>query len=399
MSPAFRRFLAEDGGRLAQERRARSSRSGHSANIPAGTTTSKISGLETETLALARKVLYVEGVGGQIDKGAWEKLPPTMRLEDFNHTFVWQRANQFLIGRIWSSVDGKGRARYPMVVCAHYSGATLSWGLERVLPGLVELEKSCRAAKTAAEVPDTCSDRARTALRGTLSQAGPNAAPAARCRGGALKHFVDDAVFGPNQQGWQRIIYGLQNRMAAFTTAKFDARDATAWAQHTRVPVAAGSPEQALLLWNEFFATQNLTAGAYPFHPGRGAILAGCDLRGTVVAGIFRPVRAVADALPMATEVPYELDEAFKSKAKRILADFQHADGLESLGKIRCGRDVIRRLEFIHAAMVQGQGLALAKMAGPAGSVFGCSTNPRRIENDGRSRPRHISTWRLNTAI
>ena len=240
MSPAFRRFLAEDGGRLAQ--RAGVLALGAFGKHPGWDDHVEDLGLETETLALARKVLYVEGVGGQIDKGAWEKLPPTMRLEDFNHTFVWQRANQFLIGRIWSSVDGKGRARYPMVVCAHYSGATLSWGLERVLPGLVELEKSCRAAKTAAEVR-TLLDRARTALRGTLSQAGPNAAPAARA-GGALKHFVDDAVFGPNQQGWQRIIYDLQNRMAAFTTAKFDARDATAWGNTPGCPLPPAPPSR-----------------------------------------------------------------------------------------------------------------------------------------------------------
>ncbi|HXD01138.1 MAG TPA: hypothetical protein VN048_17505, partial [Verrucomicrobiae bacterium] len=115
MSPAFRKFLAEDGGRLAQTQ-GRFLALGAFGKHPGWDDHVEDLGMETETLALARKVLYVEGVGGQIDKGAWEKLTPALRLDDFNHTFVWCRSNQFLIGRIWSSVDGKGRTRYPMVV-------------------------------------------------------------------------------------------------------------------------------------------------------------------------------------------------------------------------------------------------------------------------------------------
>jgi hypothetical protein len=329
MSPAFRRFLAEDGGRLAQAP-GRFLALGAFGKHPGWDDHVEDLGMETETLALARKVLYVEGVGGQIDKGAWEKLTPALRLEEFNHTFVWHRSNQFLIGRIWSSVDGKGRARYPMIVCVHYSGATLSWGLERVLPRLVELEQACRTAKTAAEVRALL-DRARTALRGTLSQAGPNAAQAALAPD-ALKHFVEDKVFGPNQQGWQRIIYDLQNRMASFTTAKFDPKDTTAWAQHTRVPVGAGSPEQVLLLWNEFFATRidRQVPTLFIRASGQPWLDVIC---GEPSSQEFFCLRALPDALPMTTDVPYDLDDAFKSRTKRILADFLRADGLESLGK------------------------------------------------------------------
>jgi hypothetical protein len=199
-----------------------------------------------------------------------------------------------------------------------------------VLPRLAELEQACRAVKTAGEIRALL-DRARSALRGTLSQAGPNAAPAAPAPD-ALRHFVEDKVFGPNQQGWQRIIYDLQNRMAAFTAAKFDPKDATAWAQHTRVPVAAGSPEQALLLWNEFFATR--IDRQVPTLFIRALDQPWLDvICGEPSSAEFFCLRALPDALPMATDVPYDLDEAFKSRARRILADFQHADGLESLGQ------------------------------------------------------------------
>jgi hypothetical protein len=53
----------------------------------------------------------VNGIGGQIDSGAWEKLEPAQQLPDFNHIFVWQRSGQILVGRLWSSSDGKGGTR------------------------------------------------------------------------------------------------------------------------------------------------------------------------------------------------------------------------------------------------------------------------------------------------
>src|SRR5438445_5721850 len=95
-------------------------------------------GLETESLNLAKTLLYVKGIGGQIDSGAWEKLDLAQQLEGFQHLFVWQRSGQILVGSLWSSSDGKGRKRYPMVVCLHFIGVTLNWALKQALPALAE---------------------------------------------------------------------------------------------------------------------------------------------------------------------------------------------------------------------------------------------------------------------
>ena len=100
-------------------------------------------GLETQSLILAKTILYVNGIGGQIDSGAWEKLDATQQVPAFNHIFVWQRSGQFLLGRLWSSSDGKGRTRYPMVVCAHFAGVTLGWALKQGLPVLADLAEGC----------------------------------------------------------------------------------------------------------------------------------------------------------------------------------------------------------------------------------------------------------------
>jgi hypothetical protein len=98
-------------------------------------------GLETGTLNTAKVLFYVEGIGGEIDAGAWEKLDESQRLSAFKHIFVWHRPGQLLIGRLWSSSDGKGRTRYPMVVCAHCTGVTLAWALDHVLPRALRLSR------------------------------------------------------------------------------------------------------------------------------------------------------------------------------------------------------------------------------------------------------------------
>ncbi len=76
-------------------------------------------GLETPSLVTFKRLLYLEGIAGNLATGAWEQLDDAARLRGFNHLFRWQRGDQFLLGRIWSSRDGKGRAHFPMILCAH----------------------------------------------------------------------------------------------------------------------------------------------------------------------------------------------------------------------------------------------------------------------------------------
>src|SRR4029079_11585679 len=101
MSDFFKKFLLEDARRLSPSGRyvalaAFGKHPGWDDHI-------EDLGLETDSLILARNVLYVQGVGGQIDTGAWEKLKDEHRIAAFNHTFIWLRGDQFLLGRMWSS--------------------------------------------------------------------------------------------------------------------------------------------------------------------------------------------------------------------------------------------------------------------------------------------------------
>src|SRR5204863_1992020 len=166
MSDFFKKFLLEDPRRLSPTGRyvalaAFGKNPGWDDHV-------EDLGLETQSLNLAKTIFYVNGIGGQIDSGAWERLDSSQQVATFNHVFVWQRAGQLLLGRLWSSSDGKGRTRYPMVVCVHCSGISLSWALNQVLPRLEQIEQACLAGHSAAEVRAILG-RYRAELRNAVS--------------------------------------------------------------------------------------------------------------------------------------------------------------------------------------------------------------------------------------
>lgn len=281
-------------------------------------------GLETESLIIAKTLFYVNGIGGQIDSGAWEKLDASQQLSAFKHLFLWQRSGQFLIGRLWSSSDGKGRKRYPMVVCTHFVGVTLGWALKQALPALAELEEALVRTNSAEEVRALL-NRKRTALRETL--------PSAQIQGEyapvapeTLERILQDGGEA-NREGFLRVLYQGKSQFGAFAPGKFNPRTQTSGlrAQQIRVPASGANPEQTLLFWTRFFLTQvdqsvpllltlpleanwlDATAGEPESHE-------------------FFCLRASPKAVPLVSEVPYSFDTAFRQGATTFLTRFQQGE-------------------------------------------------------------------------
>ena len=75
-------------------------------------------GLESPQLINAKRIFYVQGMSGNIDSGAWDHLSEEDQLKHFRHVFAWRVGDDLIVGRLWSSSDGKGRKRYPMIVPA-----------------------------------------------------------------------------------------------------------------------------------------------------------------------------------------------------------------------------------------------------------------------------------------
>ena len=107
-------------------------------------------GLASERLVHVRRRLYVEGIARNVELGAWDKLEPVQTLPEFHHLLVWRTARDVVVARMWPSRDGKGRARYPMVVCAQCCGLSLAWALGHLPAALEDIERRSVAAATAA---------------------------------------------------------------------------------------------------------------------------------------------------------------------------------------------------------------------------------------------------------
>jgi hypothetical protein len=261
-------------------------------------------GLETESLLLAKQVLYVNGIGGQIDSGAWDKLRENERLPEFKHIIVWKRGDAFLLGRIWSSRDAKNRTKYPMIVCAHCLNVPLHWALINVLPALEEVEKLCKSTDSAEEVRDIIR-QTLTQLRRSLGSA-----PASQEDVKPIA-FIDRLGLGDAQEELFRIMYYVCTRLVrCLPGATREARDDVTPGQ-IRLPAASGLAQETLAFWCQFLESQ--------FGTGVPILLALPLLErwldatsGEPNAQEFYSLRATPEVLTIAAEVPYDIDDEFR---------------------------------------------------------------------------------------
>jgi hypothetical protein len=271
-------------------------------------------GLRTESLVRAKALLYVQGIANNISSGAWEKLDGARRLQGFSHFFLWQANEQFILGRLWSSSDGKGRTRYPMVLAAHGLRVPLSWALEFVAPHLERLREQCASTRNRAEVAAHL-DQARRELRQRLAAGKPSGPPT-----DLLARFTGDPQFGPRQEGLFRVLYQVQQQCAAFAPGQFNPRQDTDHlrSQDLRVPAAGRNANEIFTPWTRLLRTQvDAAAPLLLLWPVAEPWL-------DIVLGEPTPEQmfclcATPATLPCVSEIPFAFDETFRSKAQATL--------------------------------------------------------------------------------
>ena len=121
-------------------------------------------GLETESILTAKRLLYLQGIAANISAGTWEQCEESKRLPTFDHVFRWQRGDQYLLGRMWSSRDGKGRTHFPMILCAHIAGKPAPRA-EDVRQCLEAMRRQCLETVSAGTVREVLAEGLRS-LRG-----------------------------------------------------------------------------------------------------------------------------------------------------------------------------------------------------------------------------------------
>jgi len=197
-------------------------------------------GLETESLVAAKKHLYIDGIGGQISSGAWEKLDAYQQIP-FRHLFIWSRPPQVLVGKLWASRDGKGRSLYPMMVCAHAIGLSLEVALEGIPPCLEHIHDIAIATKSTDEVLGIIT-HFRDALRAWIGEVG-EAQPVMDVAG-----FLSRIEFAAANDGLSKVLAEVRG-----SGSRARAGDP---ARHFRLPGSAATPELSLGFWEHFLATQ-----------------------------------------------------------------------------------------------------------------------------------------------
>lgn len=288
-------------------------------------------GLETEALVQARRVLYSEGLGGNIESGAWDKLEDGQRLPGFGHIVIWRKGWDLLIARLWSSSDGKGRSRYPMVLCVHCSAIPLTWAIKEVLPRLEKAQTRCEETPKASDVREIVQAtrlKLRTALTASLKEIGSwhgddvvaDRELARLAESPQLQSYTAPSG-SPPRTGLMRILYQVDREMAAFAAGSAKEKKsamASARAQQIRVPSCGVAPGEAGRLWIGVLL-ETLADGV-------GIMtIQSLDQRWLDVivgepgtANLFC-MRASDKTIPLTSDVPYTLDAEFLARGQALV--------------------------------------------------------------------------------
>lgn len=258
-------------------------------------------GILDHTLSALKQGLYDHGIVTNIDTGAWERLSSEQRLPEFDHLIVQSVDQDLVLGRCWSSIDGRGRAKYPMLLVIRCQAAPTDWQFSHVLPQLEKLGETCRAATT--------SDAVHSAVS-MLNQ---------RLAGEIGAVSGESAVLPPpttTQDELTRLMYALDANTGFINRHPAKSISATTGLRVTSNPVAVLQEIQG---WLGLLRRWIAPSISLLFIAARGQpwldIIVGQHDGGTVFC-----LRATPQALPLVRDIPYEFNDAFRARAAAVFS-------------------------------------------------------------------------------
>lgn len=267
-------------------------------------------GLETDRLVGLRRVLYTEGINGNIDRGAWKKKDGAEEPIPFGHSFIWRFGRDGIVGRLRASTDGRGRALYPIVLAADVVDIPILDAAASILPVLQETENQL-VATTSADAARQIIHQAANRVRAIGASAVVSPAPAQH----GLSSMADHEDFAPDRSGFHRVMYQIERDVGPLTGEA----PAGGRAHHIRVPRCAATPEEALFRW--------LNAAGRLFPAGWMLMVIAPDaapwvdlIVGMPTVNQFFCLRATPDQLPLSSEIPYTIEPAFVAKVEGLLS-------------------------------------------------------------------------------
>ncbi len=262
-------------------------------------------GLDTDRLAQLRTTIYSEGIGGRIDTGAWESLDPDERQGGFAHSLLWRTPDGLVVARIIDSSDGKGRKRYPLLVVAQSSGLPGAWVCGAMLDRVTVAARRIREMESRDEVLGEIQlVRAELRAEAQLLDEADELAGGEPASAGLTACAGDEAI--------GRVLYQCRRGMRGFLRGnrrgeKTSSRSIDISAKHCRTPACGRTPGESCELWLRLM--DHLVGDSVPVMVIVPDSMAFADLIvGEPEASQVYCLQAGARALPLASEVPFEID-------------------------------------------------------------------------------------------
>ena len=279
-------------------------------------------GFQTDIFITVKRILYIQGIGGNIDSGSWDALQKNQPIEEFKHALVWNMDGNLIVGRIWSSRDGKGRTSYPMVVCVQCCKLPLEWVLKNILPLLERVEETCSATISATEVKSTM-ENAQKELRQITQQyePAPILPPVSTDVMKKLTEYPE--MGGPNYQGLLRILYHIERESMRnhLDTSKEKAFRSTL----LRVPISPPPVVESTSLWLNFllkkFGMNTSVLMLMPMNKQWMDIIIGEPTQLQLYC-----LRASLGVIPLTSNIPYSMSPEFIDRTIQFIKNSKNRD-------------------------------------------------------------------------
>ena len=273
-------------------------------------------GFETDVFVTVKRILYIQGIGGNIDSGSWDKLKEDQLIEEFKHVFFWYINGNLVVGRMWSSQDGKGRKSYPFVVCVQCSKLPIKWIFDNVLPRLERIEATC-AATTSANDVRMAIQNTRQELRQLAQQCETSPSPVIAYPN-AVARLARHPEMGPNQEGLLRVLYHIEREVGRHRSNSVGGMALRSTA--LRIPTSQGAMLESILLWNSFLFNM--------FGKNTSMLILLPQIYNWIDIIIGEPtelqlycLRASLKVIPLTSSIPYNMGAEFIEQSNKLIKD------------------------------------------------------------------------------
>ncbi len=291
--------------------------------------------LRTPQLVRVREIFYERGIRKVFDEGLVAGLPESHRLAGFDHLALWEIDGAVVLMRLLRSTDAGGRSAYPLILCVQAPRTHLSFLLTHGADVLDALARDLHATHDGEDV------RARVEQADASWQAlslqqhpddPPGESPSARMT----------RALGADHTPLHRILFQMEREMASFMPASGTRpRKVHAPPRHIRLPRHDENPLVALRDWLDFLREH--LAGGVPVLVATPMGEDYCDaVVGEADARALAALLTTRAAHEPASEIAYELDDAFIERAETALASPVEG-GTGGLDRLRGAASTIAR--------------------------------------------------------